>query len=645
MACKADSSWGYSDCRVAKVNDCIIWMDLVAIRKKYNEVRDKFHNDYKIDLKLPDGRDKYGDNNHGEEIEQLATINGFISIKLTAGTSPSFSETRFIISSGSINQRLPTPSSGYTYDTTYGDWIVYLKSECYGCGGWKFDETGDHYARYRCCGGSCGDIDPTDWKSQDYVGKTVESGICNFGRDWGSNYMDVINSCIGLSYPKLNCICDITPLPPCENTQLECCQVDVKWYYSNDSDGYGDPNCYPIPGTCSYKEARGIKWIGSHEPSSGYTGYVTQVIKAQHLNDIKTAIAPAFGGANRAGKWNYCKDSNKSWNYNSTVDYDNYRTRAFLICKKCNEPAAGDPICACQMNDLIQVLCDMLKDNCKCHDYGGTAPKRSTEWANKTMWPVVSTAPGGSPTLDQCDCYKPTCEDLFNDYNGSAWYDDSITSHKTALDGKTQDWECEFTIDSGEPDPYKTPVDDPLPEWNDLRFFEKNKKYNNEKDAIITCKTHRTKPTPTDCQIAIAAGKVNLSTSNWMWWGGGGSFSSGDCTQVPWSGSTSGPTYYDHYKLCAYEIKETITAKNGGGSGKVKCKAKKTADEVKSTQEWYECVYMNAKPPCASETPYSPGTLTAKKCASSDVSSVNTNSYTIQGNYINIGSIENQFVV
>lgn len=417
MACKNDQTWedwgdkgeenptlslGWNGNNIVWKQECVYWSHLLQLRNLYNQVRDECLK-YGIELMLPTGRPKYGEPGHREEIEPLATINGFFSIKMTGGQSPQFDETRFIITGGTINDRIPAPNPDYEYAANdYGPWIVYLKSECYGCGGWELERSGDHYPRYRCCYGNyCADMDPLEWKSQNYVGRTTEGGICNLGREWGDNYMDMVEHCMALS-PRFQCVCD--DYPPCDDYRNECCQQDVMWHFSNFYDvlgpsgaTYGDPNCNVDALQCpTIYEKRGIKWIGSHEPSSGYQGYVTQVIKAKHLSDIWTAIQPALTGQHRVGRdWYYCKDRNdKKWNKDASVNWETFRYR-FEQCQKCDAPPAeSEPICACEMNDLAYVLNKMLNNTCICV---GT----SKEFAGKDMWKIVAS---GTPTKEECSC-------------------------------------------------------------------------------------------------------------------------------------------------------------------------------------------------------------------------------------------------
>lgn len=400
MGCKDDSGWPGAG--TASAGDCVTWNELITLRKAYNKARDECAK-YGIELTLGSGRPKYGDAPYKEEIEPLATVEGFISIKLTPGASPGFSETRFITTGGSINSRIPAPNANYTYNhSDFGPWIVYIKSDCYGCGGWKLEEGGDHYPRYRCCPqSSCADMDPNDWRSQNYPGRSVDNDICNLGRKWATQYMDVINGCIGRATPKLHCICDTTP--PCDSFGEECCNIDQRWHYSNNYDmlgpsgsAYGDPNCWVNPQDCKINdEKRGIKWIRSHDQS----GYVTQVITANHINDMWTAIAPAFGGGNRTGKdWNYCKGNTDVWKQDNNVDLDRFRYRD---CNRCCYPVTGQFICACQVNDLNYVLGKMLSNTCTCDSKESTAA-----WKGKTMWKIAVSP---TPSVEDCPCFEPCC--------------------------------------------------------------------------------------------------------------------------------------------------------------------------------------------------------------------------------------------
>jgi hypothetical protein len=405
MACKDDSSW--PNAGTATKDECVTWNELITLRKKYNQVVDELDK-YNIKLMLANGRAKYGDSSHNEEIEPLATVNGFMSIKID--TSGNFEETRFIITGGTINDRIPS-NADYDYNhSDYGDWIVYIKSDCYGCGGWKLEEGGDHYPRYRCCGGNastCGDMDSSSWKSQNYVGRSVDSGICNFGREWASNYMDVMNACIS-ACPKTMCVCDTWP--NCGQEVSECCNINLKYHWSNHFDflgpvgiGYGSPNCNVDATLCPQNhEKRGIKWIGSHEPSSGYTGYVTQVIKARHLTDIWAAIEPAFGGGNRTGDdWNYCSGDDKVWKKDNNITLSHLQLRD---CEKCCRPGSGEPICACQVNDLMHVLTKMLNMTCTCD--GKTS---ADQWKGKTMFKIGHP---DTPTVKDCPCFELCCKDM-----------------------------------------------------------------------------------------------------------------------------------------------------------------------------------------------------------------------------------------
>ena len=399
MACQNDSGWPGA---AVSAGSCVSWADLIQLRKKYNQVRDECAK-YGINLFLGSGRPKYGDAPYKEEIEPLATIDGFISIKLTPGANPAFSETRFITTGGSINSRIPAPNDNYTYNhSDFGPWIVYLKSDCYGCGGWQLEEGGDHYPRYRCCSGnSCADMDPASWRSQNYPGRSVDNNICNLGRKWASNYMDVINACIGNATPKTVCICDTNP--PCDSSGEECCNINQQWHYSNYFDmlgpsgsAYGDPGCSASAQLCPQNhEKRGIKWIRSHDQG----GYVTQVITANHINDMWNAIAPAFGGGNRTGAdWNYCKGNTDVWKKDNNIDLDRFRYRD---CNRCCYPGGGEFICACQVNDISYVLGKMLANTCTCDSKTSEA-----SWKGKTMWKI---AVGGTPSVEDCPCFEMCC--------------------------------------------------------------------------------------------------------------------------------------------------------------------------------------------------------------------------------------------
>ena len=151
MACKDDSSWPGSGSPATK-DECVRWSELLVLRNAYNRARDECAK-YGIDLFLGSGRPKYGGPPYKEEIEALAGVNGFFSIKVKPSRDVDTAENRFIITGGSILSRIPAPNSNYTYNhTDFGNWIVYLEDKCYGCGGWKLEEGGDYYPRYKVCG-------------------------------------------------------------------------------------------------------------------------------------------------------------------------------------------------------------------------------------------------------------------------------------------------------------------------------------------------------------------------------------------------------------------------------------------------------------------------------------------------------------
>ena len=431
MACKDDSGWPGGN-SPAKKDNCVKWSELITLRTKYNSVRDECAK-YGINLTLGSGRPKYGDAPYKEEIEALAGVNGFFSIKVTPSRSVDTPENRFIITGGSINSRIPAPNSNYTYNhSDFGPWIVYLQDPCYGCGGWKLDEGGDYYPRYKVCGlnsssaGSptagaydYGDLETSDCRSQDYMGRTVDHDICNFNKHWAEDYGPMVDHCFALAHPLDSCICEsltgqLGQAASCDNSIEECCGQNQIKHYTNQQDS-------PYKGACpslwdsvfcsEHYESRQVKWISSHR----YYGYVTQVITANHLNDMWSAIEPAFGGGNRTGAdWSYCKsssqygDGNWKWKRPDAGDSniftaDNIDLIRFQLrdCNRCCRPPDSGEICACQMNDLGYVLGKMMSNTCTCDSKTSEA-----SWKGKTMWKI---AVGSTPSVEDCPCFELCC--------------------------------------------------------------------------------------------------------------------------------------------------------------------------------------------------------------------------------------------
>ena len=432
-ACKDDSSWpGASP---AQEDNCVKWSELITLRKKYNSARDECAK-YGINLTLGSGRPKYGDAPYKEEIEATAGVNGFFSIKVTPSKTVDTGENRFIVMGGSLLNRIPAPNANYTYDhSDFGPWIVYIQDACYGCGGWKLEEGGDYYPRYKVCGPNSssagsptagsydyGDIETSDKRSQNFMGRTVDHEICNFAKHWAEpdHYQPMIDHCFALAHPLDTCICGIPAgqlgqlNAACALSKEECCgQYQYKHYTNHQDSGYSGmcPQLWDSVFCSAHYESRQVKWISSHR----YSGYVTQVIKAKHINDMWTAIKPAFGGGNRTGAdWTYCKSSGQygdgKWKWKredpnnaDTFTADNIDLVRFQLrdCNRCCRPPDPDKICACHINDLSYVLGKMIGNTCVCD-----AKTSEASWKGKTMWKIVV---GGTPSIEECPCFEACC--------------------------------------------------------------------------------------------------------------------------------------------------------------------------------------------------------------------------------------------
>ena len=224
MACTDDSLWDGGG--FVSAGNCVTWDSLIGLRTSYNSV---------YDLLSIEGRQtghKYGDAPLKEEIEGLATIQGFFSVKLDQ--SQTVQEIYFKITGGDILTRLASIGTNYTYKgSPYGDWIVYLKDPCFGCTGFKLDASNNPYARsVRCNNTEVANIDDPTWRGQCIwkrsgscpVGALADgASICNLNEDWrdATEAKDKFESFAqDMAHIYENCYdvsatCELDPIPFC----------------------------------------------------------------------------------------------------------------------------------------------------------------------------------------------------------------------------------------------------------------------------------------------------------------------------------------------------------------------------------------------------------------------------------------------
>lgn len=439
MSCKNDQDWEGS---YVYKQDCVQWTDLVRLREKFNQVWDI--------LKKEDRQDnvKYGYSTDEEENAKeqtrhdLATINGFVSIRFNEAGD--YDEIYFRITSGSILQRLERLGSEYSYDNqvggqsaNFGPWIVYLKDPCYGCTGFRFQNADIPYTRSIACncmdGGGYGgcfpsiDIDPPGWKAQCIW--TLSGGCdtsrgatpisdwqqyCNFNFDWRSSpyYQNKFGDVASKLFAKEIC----APVgKPCTVSRNYCCDEYALAHYTEE---FMDHSLCPenetaiaagLPFSAWPYRLRRLKWVSlgvtltnpqdEQQPFDDDTffccdntitggvfeGHVTQKISAIHLTNIWDRVNSMVGGKTlRTCEKEKCqfdpenpKEKDK-WHFKATVPMyvEGGGTPDILDrkipdqfppspCQNCDRVDVGDPICACNFNDVNHLLDEYLQ-TCEC---------------------------------------------------------------------------------------------------------------------------------------------------------------------------------------------------------------------------------------------------------------------------------------
>lgn len=425
MSCKNDQYWEGS---YVYKQQCVRWTDLVTLRTKFNQLWDL--------LKIEEKEDnvKYGyrtetDESAKEQTQHdLATINGFCSVRFNEDGN--YDEIYFRITSGSILQRLAGLGSQYSYDNqvgeqsaNFGPWIVYLKDPCYGCTGYRFQNRDIPYTRSIVCNDQDIDIDPDGWKAQciwtlnggcdTSSGATVISDwqqYCHFNFDWRSSYAEKFGDVAKKLFYK-GPIC-VPVGTPCTVSRNYCCNEYALAHYTEEyMDHWSCPeNQTAIAGGATsvselpYRMRR-LKWVSlgvnltnpqdEEQPFNDETffccdnsitggvfeGHVTQKISAIHLTNIWDRVNAMVGGKPlRDCYYNQCKyyqtyQNKYRWVHKDFVPmYASGDTPDMMdrkeTCENCDKVSVGVNICACNFNDINALLGEYLY-YARCYCYKG----------------------------------------------------------------------------------------------------------------------------------------------------------------------------------------------------------------------------------------------------------------------------------
>ena len=405
MSCTNDQLWpwrtlfGSSYFYEANVGDCVKWgipgsghfiydtgggTGLMLLRVMYNEVWDLLNNETGA------GRNgthvKYGSAGNQEQIEELATIKGFFSVKLDI--THTVQEVYFIITGGTILDRIDEIGTNYSYVSggIFGDWIVYLNDPCFGCTGFKFNQVVPTYPRTVQYNGE--EIsDPTTYRVQPITSSSVPAppltnsgSICNMNVDWGAtpDELDAMSKtavAIAQKYSKCYPLGDssFTPEEPfgCGGS------VSATGILTEAISGTPPATC---PTGSVYRWVEFVN-IGA---DAAFVGVVTQEIKATHLGDIWDGLSGAGGQLRNpalltcVGESYLLSDSDDYYTDPDVIALDprylflygayiglsdlaqrwSSGTGAGSICSTCAEghPSSSTDICACQWNELVKIM-------------------------------------------------------------------------------------------------------------------------------------------------------------------------------------------------------------------------------------------------------------------------------------------------
>ncbi len=439
MACKNDAEWEGS---FVYKDNCVKWEDLTSLREDFNTLWDLLKKEEKQD------GDKYGyigeDNRVKEQLEPLATIEGFFSLRFDNWGE--VDQIYFIITAGTILDRIYALSQSYSYDhipqgTNFGPWIVWLKDQCHACTVFRFQNADIKYNRSIICNYNYIDnIDNPAWRGQciySFNGCNYPAEVlgdwqqyCHINWDWREpQYYQskLINVAKKLFNEGPVCV---RWDEPCTVTRRWCCGLYAVGHYTEDCNFNGP--CEEIPGNV----CRRLKWVSLGVTSSnpgeekhGYypynsgvstwdsffccpnqitggqiSGHVTQKISAIHLTDIWDRTNKMVGGKSlRKCFYNQCKyyqnnEKKYRWLHKESVPMYASGSTADIMdrkesCQNCDKAAVGQSICACNFNDINAMLDEYNSATCSCQNEGENKGKSLTNFGD----------------ISSCNCCKTKC--------------------------------------------------------------------------------------------------------------------------------------------------------------------------------------------------------------------------------------------
>jgi hypothetical protein len=446
MACKMDQDWEGS---YVYKGSCVKWWQLTQLRTSFNQFWDLLKKEdreeglkYNYITEQQEGAKEQRDN--------LADIEGFCSVRFDE--SGNYDEIYFVITGGDIIRRIDLLATQYSYantvgnqGTNFGPWIVYLNDPCYGCTGFRFQNFDIEYPRgITCKDNAIFNIDPDLWKAQCIWPSCTGSGTvisdwqqyCHFNFDWRASphyqnkFGDVAKR---LFYSGPICV---PKDRPCTVARKFCCNEYALAHYTEE---YMDHSLCEenksaiaagLPLSAWPYRRRRLKWVSlgvtltnpldEQQPFNDETffccdnaitggvfkGWVTQKISAIHLTDIWDRVNSMVGGQTlRDCEYNKCKyhpETNKDekWKYKDSVpmyvqgDSPDIMERKIPNstgpCTSCERVNVGNPICACNFNDINGVLDEYLGATCLCIG-GDKASLKDDSEKTLTMFGPLST--------------------------------------------------------------------------------------------------------------------------------------------------------------------------------------------------------------------------------------------------------------
>lgn len=477
MSCKNDQNWEGS---YVYKQQCVQWTDLVTLREKFNSLWDYLKLEERQDSNKY-GYSSETSEDSKEQIEHsLADIQGFCSVRFNE--SGNYDEVYFVITGGDIIRRIDGITNGYSYanqpsgqPANYGPWIVYLKDPCYGCTGFRFQNFDIEYSRSITCNDQyIPNIDPDSWKAQCIWPSCTGSGTvisdwqqyCHFNFDWRAQYAQKFGDVAKKLFAE-GPIC-VPKDAPCTVSRNYCCNEYALAHYTEE---FMDHSLCPENETAiaagspqsawPYRRRR-LKWVSlgvnltnpqdEQQPFDDgtffccnntitggvFNGHVTQKISAIHLTDIWDRVNNKLGGQPLRScslnqcQYHYSDAPEKKWVYEekvpmyisgSTPDImdrrisQDYNTAS--DCNNCDKTAVGQPICACNFNDINSMLDEYMSHWTYC--YEGKYKEKNL----LAIGPLENCIECLGHCCCDCQCgfgyTKKECEDLKCEKYGPTW--------------------------------------------------------------------------------------------------------------------------------------------------------------------------------------------------------------------------------